>query len=258
VGELLTAIYGACGANHQFPWPSHTQNYANTAIGNRLEQIRNALEDWRGHRDFIKSAQMPPCDYFIPDPPFIVEFDENQHFSRARLLTLNNYPANAQLGFPIPRWRELCREIDARDDKPFDRDERRAWYDVLRDWVPKIHGFNPTVRCTQANLTGVRSPPLQPQEPSDLWLGSGTGCRIGFARTDGSGHGWNRAAHHPAHRNVTISLNNFRMHDESFQLRRRPAKTFCASFVSSINGAVYGARWLLRWMMYDRNDPPQV
>ena len=146
VGELLTAIYGACGANHQFPWPSHTQNYANTAIGNRLEQIRNALGNWRGHRDFIKSAQMPPCDYFIPDPPFIVEFDENQHFSRARLLTLNNYPANAQLGFPIPRWRELCREIDARDDKPFDRDERRAWYDVLRDWVPHMHGFKPTVR----------------------------------------------------------------------------------------------------------------
>ena len=146
VGELLTAIYGACRSNHQFPWPSHPQDYANTAIGNMLEQIRNALGDWRGHRDFIKSAQMPPCDYFIPDPPFIVEFDENQHFSRARLLTLDNYPANAQLGFSISVWRELCHELDAKDDIPFDRDERRAWYDVLRDWVPKIHGFNPTVR----------------------------------------------------------------------------------------------------------------
>jgi hypothetical protein len=146
VRELLAAIYGACRANHQFPWPSHPQDYANTAIGNVLEQIRTALGDWRGHRDFIKSAQMPPCDYFIPDPPFIVEFDENQHFSRARLVTLNNYPANAQLGFPISRWRELCHELDAKDDKPFDRDERRAWYDVLRDWVPKVHGFNPTVR----------------------------------------------------------------------------------------------------------------
>ena len=91
-------------------------------------------------------AQMPPCDYFVSDPPFIVEFDENQHFSRARLVTLNNYPANAQIGFPISRWRELCREIDARDDEPFDRDERRAWYDTLRDWVPMVHGFNPTVR----------------------------------------------------------------------------------------------------------------
>ena len=146
VRELLTAIYGDCRANHQFSWPSYPQNYANTAIGNVLEQIRTALGDWRGHRDFIKSAQLPPCDYYIPDPPFIVEFDEHQHFSHARLVTLNNYPANAQIGFPISRWRELCREIDARDDEPFDRDERRAWYDTLRDLVSRVHGFNPTVR----------------------------------------------------------------------------------------------------------------
>jgi hypothetical protein len=146
VRELLTAIYGDCRANQQFPWPSRPQDYATTAVGNLLEQIRTALGDLRGHRDFIKSAQMPPCDYFISDPPFIVEFDESQHFSRARLVTLNNYPANAQIGFPISRWRELCREIDARDDEPFDRDERRAWYDTLRDLVPIVHGFKPTVR----------------------------------------------------------------------------------------------------------------
>jgi hypothetical protein len=146
VRELLTAIYGDCRANVQFPWPSHPQDYADTYSSDLLEQIRSALGDWRGHRDFIKSAQMPPCDYFIPDPPFIVEFDENQHFSQARLVTLNNYPANTSIGFPISRWQNLCREIDARDDKPFDRDERRAWYDTLRDLVPRIHGFTPTVR----------------------------------------------------------------------------------------------------------------
>jgi len=111
-----------------------------------LEQIRAALADHRDHRDFIKNAQVPPCDYFISDPPFIVEFDENQHFSRARLVTLNNYPASAQIGFPISRWQNLCREINAKDDEPFDRDERRAWYDTLRDLIPRAHGFNPTVR----------------------------------------------------------------------------------------------------------------
>lgn len=36
--------------------------------------------------------------------------------------------------------------IDARDDQPIDRDERRAWYDTLRDLVPTLHGFYPTVR----------------------------------------------------------------------------------------------------------------
>jgi hypothetical protein len=146
VYELLHAIYGACSANKQFPWPARPEDYADAAIGNVLEQIRTALGDLRGHHDFIKSAQMPPCDYFISNPPFIVEFDENQHFSRARLVTLANYPVNAVIGFPISRWRELCRAIDAKDDEPFDRDERRAWYDTLRDLLPSVHGFGPTVR----------------------------------------------------------------------------------------------------------------
>ena len=121
-------------------------------MGAQLEQIRTALGDFRGHRDFIKSAQVPPCDYFISDPPFIVEFDENQHFSRARLVTLNNYPDEIEVGFSIARWQELCRDIDAKDDRPFDRDERRAWYDTLRDLVPIIHGFKPTVRLYGAEL----------------------------------------------------------------------------------------------------------
>ena len=103
VRELLTAIYGECRANHQFPWPSHPEDYANTAIGDLLEEIRAALADWRGYRDFIKSAQMPPCDYFIPDPPFIVEFDENQHFSRPRGVALAHYPDEIAVGFSVAR-----------------------------------------------------------------------------------------------------------------------------------------------------------
>jgi len=50
------------------------------------------------------------------------------------------------LGFSFSHWQELCREINAQDNQPIDRDERRAWYDVLRDLVPIIYGFKPTVR----------------------------------------------------------------------------------------------------------------
>lgn len=146
VRDLLSANFGGRRINQRFPWSSYPEDYINTPIGNPLEQIRRALGDLRGHREFIKSAQMPPCDYFVTDPPFIVEFDEDQHFSGARLVTLVNYPANAPIGFPISRWRGLCREIDAKDDEPFDRDERRAWYDTLRDLLPSMHGFAPTVR----------------------------------------------------------------------------------------------------------------
>ena len=144
--ELLTAVYGNCRINHSFSWSARPEDYANTPIGNLLRQIRTALGDLRGHRDFIKSAQVPPCDYFISDPPFIVEFDESQHFSRPRLTTLSLYPDDLDVGFSLSRWRELCREIDAKDDQPLDRDERRAWYDTMRDLLPTLYGFKPTVR----------------------------------------------------------------------------------------------------------------
>jgi hypothetical protein len=146
VRELLTAIYGECQANHSFPWSAWPRDYANTPIGNLLERIQFELGNFRGHRDFIKTALVPPCDYYISDPPFILEFDESQHFSAPRLVTLSLYPAELKLGFSASRWKELCREIGAVDDRPFDRDERRAWYDTLRDLVPTMYGFNPTVR----------------------------------------------------------------------------------------------------------------
>ena len=147
VREVLTAIYGECRVNHQFPWLAVPGTYANTVIGNSLELIHNALGDWRGNRDFIKSPQVPPCDFYVVSaPPFILEFDESQHFSHARLITLQLYPKTLPMGFSLTRWQALCREIDAVDDRPIDRDERRAWYDVLRDLVPIVYGFKPTVR----------------------------------------------------------------------------------------------------------------
>jgi hypothetical protein len=147
----LTVIYGECRVNHQFPWPAHPEAYGDTALGNSLEVIRDALGNWRGHRDFIKSPQVPPCDFYLSAPPFILEFDESQHFSRARLVTLECYPRSIELGFSRARWQQLCLAIDARDDQPIDRDERRAWYDALRDLVPSAYGLRPTVRLHAAD-----------------------------------------------------------------------------------------------------------
>jgi hypothetical protein len=146
VGELLAAIYGNCQVNHSFPWSALPPDYVNTSLGGLLKRIQSELGNFRGHRDFIKSAQVPPCDYYVSDPPFILEFDESQHFTRPRAITLALYPDDLQLAFSPSRWRELCCEINAVDDQPFDRDERRAWYDTLRDLLPSLHGFRPTVR----------------------------------------------------------------------------------------------------------------
>jgi hypothetical protein len=149
---MLSALYGGCRVNHSFPWPAQPEAYAGTDIGDALRQIRAALVQLRGHRDFIKSPVMPPCDYVITDPLCIVEFDESQHFSGARLAALRAYPGSVALGFSLERWQQLCSAIDARDDTPIDRDERRAWYDSLRDLLPALHGFRPTIRLYAADI----------------------------------------------------------------------------------------------------------
>jgi hypothetical protein len=146
VGEMLEAIYGGCQQNYSFCWSASPRDYAKTPIGTTLERIQSSLENFRGHGDFIKSPLVPPCDYYVSAPPFILEFDENQHFSRPRLIALSLYPADVKFGFSVDDWRELCRSLDAQDDEPFDRDERRAWYDTLRDLVPTVFGFAPTAR----------------------------------------------------------------------------------------------------------------
>jgi hypothetical protein len=146
VRKLLAATYGDCRVGHQFAWSAQPKDYTGTPIADLLKRICAGLGDFRGHRDFIKSAQVPPCDFYISDPPFILEFDESQHFSRPRLVALSLYPDEIDLGFSLSHWKELCREIDAKDDQPFDRDERRAWYDTLRDLVPGQYGLKPTVR----------------------------------------------------------------------------------------------------------------
>lgn len=146
VRQLLAIIYGECLVNHSFPWPAKPENYRGTIFGTTLERIHQALQGLRGYKDFIRAEQMPPCDYYIPDLGLIVEFDERQHFTRPRRVALSSYPPELKVGFSIAQWLELCRRIDAVDDDPPDRDERRAWYDSLRDLVPTLHGFQPTAR----------------------------------------------------------------------------------------------------------------
>jgi len=82
----------------------------------------------------------------VPRPGFILEFDESQHFTPLRRLALSRYPSSLPSGFDLERWMNLCREVNAQDDEPPYRDEQRAWYDTLRDFVPTLFDLRPTVR----------------------------------------------------------------------------------------------------------------
>ena len=148
VEQLLDRIYGTCVRNHRFPWRTGFAAYAGTSIASVLRDVAGTLEGHRGYGvgTFVRARMLAGCDYWVPDPGFIVKFDEIQHFTAPRRLALAQYADGRPLGFAAGRWQELCERHDARDNDPPFRDEQRAWYDTLRDLVPSIMGLQPTVR----------------------------------------------------------------------------------------------------------------
>ena len=154
VNQLLERSYGRCLANHRFPWPANAVAYAGTAIQPVLQKVAAVLRANRGYRveDFVKARTLAPCDFWVPDPGFVVEFDESQHFTYPRRSALIAYGDALPLGFSRRRWIELCEKHDAKDNDPPHRDEQRAWYDTLRDLVPPLEGHLPTVRLYARDL----------------------------------------------------------------------------------------------------------
>ena len=154
VAELLERIYGTCRRNHRFGWPTSLAPYEQTSIAPVFREVAQRLEDQRGHGldEFVRSDKLAGCDYWVPDPGFIVEFDESQHFTSLRKVALSAYADTASLGFSTKRWMELCEQYDRRDNAPIFRDEQRAWYDALRDLVPSIKGLQPTMRLHAGDL----------------------------------------------------------------------------------------------------------
>ena len=148
VRELLESIYGTCLVNHKFSWRTHPSSYAGTPIHSDLQRVAAILEEYRGFgfEDIVRTKTLPSCDYWVPDPGFIVEFDESQHFTNPRKLALSAYPGDQPLGFSREHWVKLCEQHNAKDNAPPYRDEQRAWYDTLRDFAPPLHGCRPTVR----------------------------------------------------------------------------------------------------------------
>ena len=146
--EILKRIYGECLRDHKFPWSTRLSSYSGTSVFPTLQKVANALERYRGFslKDFVRTKTLARCDFWIPNPGFIVEFDESQHFTNPRKLSLSLYPNYQPIGFPRSRWINLCKQYNAKDNYPPYRDEQRAWYDTLRDIVPSMKRFQPTLR----------------------------------------------------------------------------------------------------------------
>ncbi len=146
VKRLLEKMYGKVEQNYKFEIGTQPEDLKNTPYYDKLKEIYEALKTHSGFKEFVKSKTLRNCDFFIPNPGFIVEFDETQHFTEPRRIALEKYPEELELGFDRERWIKLCMGFNAKDNDPIYRDEQRAWYDTLRDFLPAIKGLKPTVR----------------------------------------------------------------------------------------------------------------
>lgn len=104
-------------------------------------KIVEALIKYRNQKSFLKPNYSLACDIVIEEHKIIIEYDENQHFTEARKITLENYPENVKIYFDKNYWIEQCNKINARDNHPVDRDEKRAYYDAVRDIEAFKHGY---------------------------------------------------------------------------------------------------------------------
>lgn len=144
--KLLSALYGEVESNWDLDLPANLEGYANTQIAGSLEHIHSALRNYRGFGSFVRSRKLPRVDFFVPKDSIIIEFDESQHFTRPREISLGLYPTDGRYGFSVKRWRALCNDLQKRDNDPPFRDEQRAWYDTLRDFAPMVLGKGNTIR----------------------------------------------------------------------------------------------------------------
>ncbi len=135
-----------------------------------LMQLYTELNgDWKGTSDKTDGYLIP--DAFFPEPyNFIFEFDELQHFTQYRQLTFKYYPENIPLAYTPEKYVKFCMQHHTSAlakgpdrfrrrtaDFPYvnGRAAQRAFFDTFRDWLPPMHGLNPTVRITEFEVKPI-------------------------------------------------------------------------------------------------------
>lgn len=148
---MLKKIYGSVTPNYRIDLGTLPEDYSGRPFYKYLDAIYTSLQNHRGYHDFTKIHHLR-MDYYLPDQQLIVEFDESQHFTEPRRKTLEHYPDSLKTGFSTKKWMKLCENLNRHDNDPLYRDEQRAWYDTLRDFLSETHGCL-TVRLYARDMT---------------------------------------------------------------------------------------------------------
>jgi hypothetical protein len=120
-----------------------------------------------GNLEILATARTTPLrgDYLHPPTRTLIEIDESQRFTSARLTSLDLYPEDVRLGFDVEHYRAICRKLRAKSDGyraakgargfgPGGRARQRAYYDALRDLATPAMGHPPLIRIDASQGDG--------------------------------------------------------------------------------------------------------
>ena len=89
--RLLQRRFGIMETERSFPW----MRTPTEPLPVEYRALVSALKKHRGHKGFLSAGRSVQCDMVFEKNKLIVEYDENQHFSKARLISLQHYPSNS-------------------------------------------------------------------------------------------------------------------------------------------------------------------
>lgn len=136
--QLILNRYFDCDivCEKTYPWLK-TPN----EIKGEYKPIYDGLMQLQGDTSFAKKNVVLRCDFVCESKKIIIEYDERQHFSQARYVSLSAYPKDIMLEYDKELWMRACKDIQAKDSSPKNRDEIRAFYDSVRDIECAKHGY---------------------------------------------------------------------------------------------------------------------
>lgn len=134
---LLQRRFGVVISEKAFDW---LRVAGQNQLDERYSRIAEALHEHRGAQEFFKRGTRLIADFFVEALNLVIEYDERQHFTRPRRITLDHYPSDLAVGFSVAEWQQACDQTRAVDSDA-KRDETRAFYDTVRDFEIIRHGL---------------------------------------------------------------------------------------------------------------------
>ena len=165
ITEIVGMVLNEKPQNENFGW--FINQHQKDHFKGSYDLIDKIFSELNGNNSLKRSIQLQSDAYFGGKYNFLFEFDEIQHFSTARLKTLNNYPTQLSLNYSISDWKKWCpihspiadkyrfNKVTADFNFSGGRIFQRAYLDCFRDLLPQHNGLNPTLRISEFEVEGI-------------------------------------------------------------------------------------------------------